>query len=416
MITTLLRIGWMQHKRDRMAQLLSLVLPLVFFSIFAVIFGGLGAPRAPRPHVAVVDEAHNAASARLIAALRAEKSLEVSTQGADGRPFDARSVRAMVADGTLSVAIVIPAGFEAAVLDPGRRRIAATVLADISDPMGPPMVSGLLQAAISRGLPDLLLRRDLTALEASAGIFTEAERQLLAGLSGRVEATAGSAKVLTGEPVKVVVEDVIGGRKKNPSIAYYAASTGVLFLLFTMSGSAGNLLDEESFGVLERLLRSQLTMSRLLIGRWIYNSLYGMVQVTLMFVWGSLLFKLDLWTPGHLLGFALMTLATATAASAFGLVLATACRTRGQLNGVSSIVVLTMSALGGSMFPRFLMPGWMQNVGLLTFNAWALDGYRKVFWYDTPPLALWPQLSVLLALGLGCLLLARRLARRWEIS
>ena len=39
-----------------------------------------------------------------------------------------------------------------------------------------------------------------------------------------------------------------------------------------------------------------------------------------------------------------------------------------------------MSALGGSMFPRFLMSETMQKVGLLTFNAWALDGYLKVFW------------------------------------
>ena len=43
-----------------------------------------------------------------------------------------------------------------------------------------------------------------------------------------------------------------------------------------------------------------------------------------------------------------------------------------------------MSALGGSMFPRFLMSENMQKVGLLTFNAWALDGYLKVFWRDAP--------------------------------
>jgi ABC-2 type transport system permease protein len=39
-----------------------------------------------------------------------------------------------------------------------------------------------------------------------------------------------------------------------------------------------------------------------------------------------------------------------------------------------------MSALGGSMFPRFLMSETMQKFGLLTFNGWALDGYLKVFW------------------------------------
>ncbi len=32
------------------------------------------------------------------------------------------------------------------------------------------------------------------------------------------------------------------------------------------------------------------------------------------------------------------------------------------------------------MFPRFLMSETMQQFGLVTFNAWALDGYLKVFW------------------------------------
>ena len=43
-----------------------------------------------------------------------------------------------------------------------------------------------------------------------------------------------------------------------------------------------------------------------------------------------------------------------------------------------------MSALGGSMFPRFLMSATMQKIGLVTFNAWALDGYMKVFWRGAP--------------------------------
>ena len=62
--------------------------------------------------------------------------------------------------------------------------------------------------------------------------------------------------------------------------------------------------------------------------------------------------------------------------------LATLSRTRAQLSGLSTIVILTMSALGGSMFPRFLMSETMQKFGLVTFNAWALDGYLKVFWRD----------------------------------
>jgi ABC-2 type transport system permease protein len=138
------------------------------------------------------------------------------------------------------------------------------------------------------------------------------------------------------------------------------------------------------------------------------------LQLTVMFVWGRIAFGLDLFN--HLPGFFVMTFFTASAASAFGLVLATLAKTRAQLSGMSTILILTMSALGGSMFPRFLMSETMQKFGLLTFNAWALDGYLKVFWRDAPVWQLWPQVGVLTALAVIFLVLARVFARRWETA
>jgi ABC-2 type transport system permease protein len=111
-----------------------------------------------------------------------------------------------------------------------------------------------------------------------------------------------------------------------------------------------------------------------------------------------------------------MTAFTAAAAAGFGLMLATLARTRAQLSGMGTIIILTMSALGGSMFPRFLMGETMQKFGLLTFNAWALDGYLKVFWRDAPIVALWPQVLVLTGLTAVFLALARTFARRWETA
>jgi ABC-2 type transport system permease protein len=58
----------------------------------------------------------------------------------------------------------------------------------------------------------------------------------------------------------------------------------------------------------------------------------------------------------------------------------------------------------------------MQKVGLITFNAWAIDGYLKVFWRNAPVWQLWPQVAVLLALTTVFLGVARLLARRWEMA
>jgi ABC-2 type transport system permease protein len=118
----------------------------------------------------------------------------------------------------------------------------------------------------------------------------------------------------------------------------------------------------------------------------------------------------------HLPGFFLMTVVTAAAGAALALVLATLAKSRAQLSGFSTILILTMSALGGSMFPRFLMSDAMQRAGLLTFNAWALDGYLKVFWRNAPLWQLWPQVAVLVGLTAAFLAGARVFAKRWEAS
>ena len=68
------------------------------------------------------------------------------------------------------------------------------------------------------------------------------------------------------------------------------------------------------------------------------------------------------------------------------------------------------------MFPRFAMSEGLQRAGLFTFNAWALDGYQKVFWRDAPLWQLWPQLLVLAVLTGAFLAAARSLARRWETA
>jgi ABC-2 type transport system permease protein len=96
--------------------------------------------------------------------------------------------------------------------------------------------------------------------------------------------------------------------------------------------------------------------------------------------------------------------------------LGAACRTRAQLGAFSTLIVLTISAIGGSMFPRFIMPESLQKFGLIAFNTWAIEGFTKVFWREAPLPSLWPQVSVLLGFALVFFFVCRRLARRWEIS
>jgi ABC-2 type transport system permease protein len=131
-----------------------------------------------------------------------------------------------------------------------------------------------------------------------------------------------------------------------------------------------------------------------------------------MLQWGWAVFKLDFWS--HIHGFIVMGVSTAIAVGAFGMLLASVYQTRAQLGALSMLVILVMSSIGGSMFPRFLMPPAMQKAGLLTINAWAIDGFTKVFWREEPVSHLWAQVLVMLGIAVALSLIARRLAPRWE--
>jgi len=426
MIPTILKLGWLNLRRDRVAQALTFLLPIVFFSIFASVFGGQNSGTS-RIRIAVVDEDHSELSGRIIEGLGKETGLRVRTSATDegSHPLDRQGAEALVRNGDVPVAVVLPRGLGANFAETGfgGGGPAIDLLADVSDKIAPQMVLGLLQKVTMTAAPDLLMRGGLTQFERHAGALTPQQKSAVDGWLPRLrnEATGASggaggstAAATMGVGVKVV--DVMGSNTRRGSlISFYAAGIGVMFLLFSaVAGAGGALLDEVEAGTFERLLSTRVGMTGILFGKWIFLALMGCAQLTVMFLWGALAFKLPLFS--HLGGFAIMTVVTASAAAGLGLVLATIAKSRAQLSGFSTILILTMSALGGSMFPRFLMSETMQRFGLVTFNGWALDGYLKVFWREVPTWQLWPQVLVLGTLTLVFLAVARTLARRWEIS
>jgi len=416
---TLLRIGWKNLTRDRVAQTLTFVLPIVFFSIFASVFGGRAGDSTPRVSVAVVDEDQSEFSRRVVEALRQESALRVRATAPDAPALDRPGAERLVRNGDVPVAIVIHKGVGAGFEERGfaGSDVSIVLLADPSDPVAPQLVQGLLQKVTMTAAPDLMMQGGMKQFERYAGALTPEQRKSVDGWIPRLKADAGTASnggAAMSMPVQVI--DVMRtDDRKGSLISFYAAGIGVMFLLFSAVGGAGGaLLDEAESGTLERLLSTNIGMSGLLAGKWLFLTLIGVAQLTVMFLWGRLVFGLPLFS--HIPGFVVMTVVTASAAAALGLVLATLARTRAQLSGFSTLLILTMSALGGSMFPRFLMSETMQKLGLITFNAWALDGYLKVFWRNAGLWELWPQVLVLSALVVTFLSLSRLLARRWELA
>jgi len=431
LIIPVIRTALLALRRDRVSLVLSFVVPIAFFSIFAVIFGGQR-DTVPKIKLIGVDEDQSSASRQLVKGLESEGSLTVSTKPAPTKdqpqPVDytAATAEAAVTAGDVSVALIVPHGFgdHPISFGPGSEGTAIELLNDQSDAIAPQMVAGLLQKAAMTAMPEAMAEQGMKYAGQYLGGFTpEQQKKMnnnleeLRQIESRKDATGSSGSLNSsggGGIIAVKSRSVVGQNKKSPMISFYAAAIGVMFLLFTASGSAGALLDEAGSGALDRVLSSRVNMTGLLAGKLVFNILLAFTQLTVMFLWGWAVFKLDFFS--HIPGFIVMGLCTAFAVAAFGMLLASICRTRAQLGALSTLLILVMSAIGGSMFPRFLMPEAMQKAGLFTINAWAIDGFTKVFWRDLPVTALWQQVSVLLAIGVVLFAIARRIARRWEYS
>jgi ABC-2 type transport system permease protein len=424
MILAVAKNRLMNLKRDRAAFVLAFVLPVAFFTIFASIFAGSGKATTRKVSVAVVDEDGGDASRRFVAGLKAEAGLSVGLKpGPEDDPagpfYTAAQAERAVRKGEVPVALIIPKGFgeHAIAFGPGASRATLRILADSADPVAAPMLNGLLQKVAMTSMPAAMARSGVAEVDKWSGGLTPEQKAHMDEAIGAIEkpaeagGPAAGSRAGSGGLVAVEIRDVLGETKRNPTVTFYAAGLGVMFLLFSAAGAGGALIEEAESGTLDRILATRVSMTKLLLGKLLYLTCVGIAQLTIMFVWGAVFFGLELWS--HIPGFVIMALATALASSAFGLMLASVCHSRMQLVALSNLSILLMSALGGSLFPRFLMSEKLQKIGLVTLNAWALDGFQKIFWREEPLWAIWPQVAVLAILGAVFFLIARRVAERW---
>ncbi|GAB5402468.1 MAG: ABC transporter permease [Aureliella sp.] len=412
MIGTIFWISVRRLLNNSQELVLVLVVPIMFFSIFALIFSrGVGGSQSPLS-IAIVDDDQSALSRRVVQLMREQDAFKSVT---GGKPLpsgwsEQRLSRGLLSQTDTDLVVHIPHGFGATASaalggqvplgEPNATEIR--ILDEGTSPVGQQIVQAILGQAVAAGvLHEIPQPGSSIASAETPGVIL-------------ASATTASAAAPPQPKLEFQSENVFAYNKHHPKIAMYAAGIAVMFLLFSATGAGGSLLEEREAGTLERLLSSQLTITQLLCGKWLYITCLGSMQLLVMFAWGQVVFGVDLL--GHLPGFFAMAIPTAAAASSLALLLAVLCKSRAQLNGISVIVVLSMSALGGSMIPRYIMSDSMQRLGKLTFNGWALDGFKKVFWYDLPPQAITTEVAVLCGLALLLGVFASVFASRWSAT
>lgn len=382
--------------RDRGALVMAFVLPVAFFLIFALIFADSTSSNMVL-RVAIADPAASEASARLVAALEADPTIERASQAV--APDD---VRAMVADGDADVGLIVRHDLA----EPGDHP-PLVVIVEPARGVAAGMLMGRVQRAWNSDLGDVAIGRFMATIGGDLVELSEAQQD---DLDQRLAAMRADANGFAIDGL-FAREDVAGtGRPDDGGVTYYAGAIMVMFLLFTAANGAVAIHEEREMGILSRVLAGPAGIAPLIDGRFLFLTALGFVQGTVIFMVAWLGFGVDL--PNHLGLWAVTTLATALAASGVGLALAALTTTRRQSQAVATITVLILSALGGSMVPRFMMPPAIRELGWLTPNGWAVEAYAIIFWRDGSVGELWLPWAVLAATAAIGLAVARGAAAR----
>jgi ABC-2 type transport system permease protein len=325
---------------------------IVLYAIFASIFSGA----AGRPfRVAVIDEDRSEASATLIAELERNKVRVVRSEDErpDGPPLTAESaIESIRRRGKFRVALVIPQGYSKSpsyLTDPARHH-GVRLYFDQKEPVEADIVIGMVQMAAGRAYFETML-----------------------GLKARPATQADESPRLL---VKVDRQDVATSRPKIAAKHTFLAGLVPMFLLFVSAGAARALLQAIGSGEMRRLMAAPIEASHVLGAEMVSSLVVSLLQCAAMYLFAWLVYDVDIWAVVG--GLALLTIATCLATTSFGLLLGALCHRAEQLDAVGTMAILAMSAVGGSMVPRWIMPDFMLKLGLLTINGWAYDGFMDV--------------------------------------
>lgn len=454
--TSLIPAAWALAKkdlrgivRDRTAMVLTILVPIalvtVFGGIMAYAFGGSGA--MPQVTLHVADLSSTERSDRFIESLAKSEMLKVRRVAIEESASDAEAIeqiRKLVEDGDAHHVLAIPSSFEsdlkagttpnlAMFRDPMRpmedRVVQISVMqATISELGGNVFADAMDRILSDQGMDSETLgtiRDQMNGIGDSIGDFfdeQEAQESLAeppadapaADLPAESSET-GSSTVDSPEPssnaldlnsmfdfmqqmVPMETTDIsppTRPRQVTFQQAQSVAGMTVMMLLFALTSCGSVLLSEREEGTLKRLFAQPIARNSILLGKFIFVFIVGLVQISILFLYGEVMFRVGLFQdPVTLVVLSLTWVATG---GAFGMFLASVSRSSKQAESLASLLILMMAALGGCWFPLQLMtlPPFLEAICKSTMTYWAMSGFQGMLWNQLP----WYSEKTLIALG-----------------
>lgn len=396
-IILLLKKDIIRFWEDKPAVLLTFILPAVLIIIFGNIFSGDGGPRG-KIDVILVNRSNSEVAKLIESKLDSTESLNIiktitkpGSKAAENLTMD--EAKSLVKEGQISTAIILPVDF----FTDTSSSVKIKIFYDPKNDIESALVQGTIQQTIMseapKLIPVLMQRKAESALGLKKGIsFNEKMADVVSeywGIpkdsilnysnpSSITESFGDNSSDIFKNMISIDSEQLVGKNVKNPGVTRIAGGWAMMFLLFTIVGAASSLFEEKQEGSLRRLLCMPVKRSQILWSKYIYSILLGIVQLFIMFLISWLLFDVDIFS--NFINLFIMITASAMAAVSFGMLITSFATSLSQANGVATLIILVMSAIGGSWFPISLLPDWMQTFSKMTIVYWSVEGFLQVLW------------------------------------
>lgn len=381
--------------RDRRAMTLTFLLPILLISIFALAFGGIGTQSEDEVEtIAVADSDSTSHSRQLLERMDSLDNVIIELK-------DERKIRSDIGRGELSEGLIIPKGYGDSMQLQAKPQL--TFLYDEAQKVEASIKLSFINQGVIGPLNQTYNR--LKMEEYLNGAFPENDTQTAAILLKNIDSLMSSdSKILHTESF------IKPKHHTNLGLIQAVSGTAIMMLLFTVSGLSVELINEKEQGTLKRLMITPLNPLSIIIGKVLSTFIISILQLLIMIVFANLAFGLPI--INHLPELTLMVVASAFAVTGFGLFLASVVSNQKQAQSLSTLIILLMSAIGGSMIPLFLMPDIMQNIAVFSINYWSIQGFYDILWRDLPFLIILNKALILFATGFLMSLLAVILFKR----
>jgi ABC-2 type transport system permease protein len=383
--------------RDRASLGILIVMPMVLIVILSSALGNLASNLGKTP-VAIVNLDKGAVGAKVT------DGFFTDTQLTDlflaQRMHDPAQAAALVANGDLAGALVVPADFSRRLdtgrpsvltlyIDPGRE-IAGTVFRSVAESLST-RVSAASTAA-------------RTSAYYVAGLRVP-DPTFVGGVIGNAVQSASATGALTAVSVQ---ETTAAQGKQLSSLSYYSGAMSVMFLMFGAMFGAFSLVRERDNWTLPRMLMTPTPRVQILGGKMLGVFMVGAAQFMVLYGFTNALGVR--W--GDPFALALVAASTVGAATGLSVFIAAVAKTVRSVSGIAQMLIQFMAAVGGSFIPVAQFPAWMQPLHYASVNGWAIDAILAIM-NGGHVLAVLPNVAALLGIAAAFFAIgAWRL--RWE--